>query len=185
MTPTEARNLAETAQSLYRDHISIITSTIFLYGTIEDGMADQLAKSLHLLSFVKDEITIYLNSHGGSKTSALGIYDLLRDCPRQIKIIGYGTIASAAVVVLQGGDERLLMSNTEVMIHPGHASMSEETEENLARFGKQALRYRDRFYRILANAMGLELKEMYAKYGHDTWLNAGQSVRLGLADGIV
>jgi len=100
-------------------------------------------------------------------------------------VIGYGSVCSAAVVVLQAGDRRLLAPNTELMIHPGHASMNDETEENLARFAMQAVRYRNRYYRILADKMGLSLREMLQAYDKDVWLGARQAIRLGLADGIL
>jgi len=181
----QPEQLDSMSAGLFRDHLFVPSSTIFLAGEINQQMADQLAKGLHLLGFAGEPITIYLNSFGGSKTAGLGIFDLIRACPLAVKIIGYGAIVSTAVIVLQAGDERVLGANTEFMIHPGHSSTGEDLDENTARTAKACVQIRDRYYKILADQMGLSVREMNSKYGYNTWLSPKAAVKIGLADSIL
>lgn len=182
--PAEA--LDALAQPLFRDHLSVPSGTIFLYGEIGPGMADHLAKCLHLLSLAPElPITIYLNSPGGCLNDGLGMYDLIRAIPNEVTIIAYGRCCSCAVLVLQAANDRVVSANTELMIHPGHSQLGEDLVVNLAMDVKKSEEIRDRMYKVLAKAMGISLKEAHQRYVWNSYFTPRQAIKAGLADRIL
>jgi ATP-dependent Clp protease protease subunit len=148
-------------------------------------MAGYVAKALHVLDLHHEIITIYLSTNGGSRPSALGIYDLIRACKSLVRIIAYGDLLSAGSLILQAGDERLLMPHTRMLVHPGASQTGSDKDSNTLAYAKEAVRSRDLMYTILAERMGIGLKECLSKYDDDNWFSAKQAVRLGLADRVL
>lgn len=163
-------------------HLS--TNHLFLEGEVSHGMSSHLARALHIMSLGRRDITLYLTTLGGSRTASMGMYDLLRACKSHITIIGCGDVSSAGILILQGADERLLMPNCRLMMHPGSVGLSQDLDENVMRAAKDCVQERDQFYKLIGQRAGLNLKTMMELYHMDTFLTSVKAIKLGLADGL-
>lgn len=172
-------------QALLQGGICPTTSTLWVDGEVTSGMASYLARGLHALILAKHPITIYLNTPGGQVDAAFGMFDLIKACPEHVTIIGYGEIASAGVLLLQAGDYRVLTKNCRVLVHPGFGSIAENMQQNIESNAKSHRDLGNMFYTEIGKSMGLNLKEMHARFTWDTWLSAKQAVKLGLADRVL
>ncbi|MGM0422942.1 MAG: ClpP family protease [Pseudomonadota bacterium] len=92
---------------------------IRLDGQVDDGMAAVFVSALFLLENEKpdEEITVMINSPGGSVTAGLAMYDAMRNCSAPIKTVVSGMAASMGSILLCAGDERYATKNARVMIH--------------------------------------------------------------------
>ena len=98
------------------------TKTICLFDGITEESAATFIVNLKLLQKVckdEDEITILINSEGGDLTSAFAIYDTIKLSPIHIKGIVVGNASSAASMILQACDTRLITPNSYLMLHLG------------------------------------------------------------------
>ena len=89
-------------------------------GQVEDGMASVFCTALFLLASEEQgapDITVYINSPGGSVIAGLAMYDAMRNYPGKITTVVSGMAASMGSILLAGGDERLATPNSRVMIH--------------------------------------------------------------------
>lgn len=107
------------------------TKTLKLIGDVDDDMLDIALCGLHILDSSTGEITIKLISGGGDVTVARAIYDLIRGCKNKVRVICYGEVASAATIILQAGDLRLMSKNSKLMIHVGKESIPEDHPRNI------------------------------------------------------
>ena len=173
---------------VFATSLHLVSSTFFISGEVDDKMSDQVAKSLHILDQLDTEepVRIYLNTPGGDRTEGLAIYDLIRHAQRRVRIIGYGQVSSMGSIILQAADQRDLTSNCHVMLHPGWMNNpSEEHEEQHEAVVKIYRQERDRGLKIVADRMGISLKEFLRRYRWDTSLSPTEAVKLGLADRVL
>ena len=117
-TVIEKNNNHERAYDLYsrllKDRI------IFIGGEINDNLANIIiSELLYLDSINHDDISVYINSPGGSVTAGLAIYDTFNLVKSDIKTIGVGISASMGALLLSSGEKgkRYCLKNSEVMIH--------------------------------------------------------------------
>ena len=117
---------------LFHDHgVFIPTKTIRVTGEVDEEMYDNLLANLHSLDSKTGEITIKLMSEGGSVTVARAIYDLIRGCKNVVRIIVYGEAASAATIILQAADMRVMAPNSKIMIHVGSEGIGRDHPRNV------------------------------------------------------
>lgn len=133
------------------------------------------------------EITILLSSFGGSVVAGLAMHDHilgLRNRGHKVTIRGIGSIASMAVIVMQAASERVIGSNTVLMIHEGSAMFSGSLGE-IEDSGKMVKLMMDRCEIAVCNRSGMT-KTKYRSIirRKDAWLSAEQSLELGLIDAI-
>lgn len=172
--------------NVIRDYVHLPTRTIFLEGAISPSSAGFLARALHILdTYPIKPISIYIMTEGGDRAAGLAMYDLIRACKSFVQIIGYGEVCSAGVTVLCAGDERILLSNTRLMIHPGSMSLELDENDQILKRAKEYNKSADKMYYILGQCMGLNVKEMYERYPRETWFSAQQAVKIGLADKVL
>ena len=167
-----------------RGGINIMTGTLFLEGEVNSEMATTLARQLHILSFLGGEITIYFSSPGGDLAAGFAMYDLIKACPSSVTMIGYGEIMSAGVLILQAADKRLLMPNCSVMVHIGYGQTGMDLPENVVRQAESIKDATQRAYKLLAERIGISVKDMHDLYKFDTFVPARKAVQLGLADAV-
>jgi len=134
-----------------------------------------------------DPIEIHMSSCGGNPHEMLRLYDHIQSSPCQIKFYGSGLIASAAVWIMVGCDERHLMPNTKILVHdsaggsidaPGKLTdlhIYSEFESDLAKTCNRIFAENTR--------MPIEFWENVVK--RDLWLDAHEAISLGLADKLV
>ena len=123
--------LKEYLNMLHDRNVFIPTKTILLYGGIDDDILEEFTCNLHALDSVTGEITIKLISEGGCLTAARAIYDLIRGCKNFVRIIVYGEAASAATIVLQAADLRVMAENSKLMIHVGSEGIARDHPRNV------------------------------------------------------
>lgn len=126
---------------------------IFVTGQIEDGMANNIVAQLLYLE-AKDpakDISMYINSPGGSVTAGFAIYDTMKYIRCDVSTICIGMAASMGAFLLSSGTKgkRFALSNSEVMIHqPSGGAQGQATEIEIV--AKHILRTREKLNSILA-----------------------------------
>lgn len=159
-----------------------------LGGAINDDVANLIVAQLIFLAHEdeKKDITIYINSPGGSVTAGMGIYDTMQYIKPDVSTICVGMAASMAAVLLAGGakGKRLALSNAEVMIHQvmgGAEGQASDIEIN----AKHILHVKRRLTEILAQHTGQDIKKVEKDADRDYYMTAEEAKAYGLIDQIV
>ena len=161
---------------------------IWLTGEITSEVADAvIAQILHLDAEDPDaEITLYIDSPGGSVTAGLAIYDVMQAVTANIRTVCVGTAASMAAVLFAAGRRREILRHGEVMIHDplvsGGISGSALTIQDKS---DRLMAKRKVLSGILAQHTGKNIKQIYKVTAKDTYFGAEEAVAFGLADSIV
>ena len=161
---------------------------VWLTGEITSEVADAvIAQILHLDAEDPDsEITLYIDSPGGSVTAGLSIYDVMQAVSADIHTVCVGTAASMAAVLFAAGDRREILRHGEVMIHDplvsGGISGSALTVQDKS---DRLMAKRKVLSGILAEHTGKSVKQIYKVTAKDTYFGAEEAVAFGLADSIV
>ena len=161
---------------------------IWISGEINSELADAvISQILHLDAEDPDaEITLYIDSPGGSVAAGLSIYDVMQAVTASIRTVCVGTAASMAAVLFAAGDRREILRHGEVMIHDplvsggisGSALAIQDKSDRL-------MAKRKVLSGILAQHTGKTLRQIYKVTGKDTYFGAEEAVAFGLADSIV
>ncbi len=158
---------------------------IFLSGGIEDDMANLIVAQLLFLEAEdpKKDISLYINSPGGSVTAGLAILDAMNHVKPNVSTVVVGMAASAAAVILAAGEKgkRYALPNAEVMIHqPWGGAQGQATDIEIT--AKHILATRDRLNKILAKASGQELSKIEKDVERDYFMMADEAKKYGLVD---
>ena len=161
---------------------------IWISGEINSELADAvISQILHLdAEDPASEITLYINSPGGSVAAGLSIYDVMQAVTASIRTVCVGTAASMAAVLFAAGNRREIMKHGEVMIHDplvsGGISGSALTVQDKS---NRLMEKRKVLSGILAEHTGKSVKQIYKVTAKDTYFGAEEAVAFGLADSIV
>lgn len=161
---------------------------IFLGTPIDDGVANVvMAQLLHLESEDPDrDISMYINSPGGSFTALTAIYDTMQFVKPEIQTICMGQAASAAAVLLAAGTKgkRLALEHARVLIHqPSGGGEGQSSDIEIQ--AREILRMRDLLETMLANHSGKTAEEIRKDIERDKILTAREAVEYGLIDEVV
>ena len=149
-------------------------------------MAERLAKGLWLLDQTDSPITILMNNIGGDVYHMWAMYDLIKSCKSHVTVKCVGYCMSAATVILQAADERVLSPNVGFMIHYGTWGLPDNLKE-----AKRWVDEADRLYKNCAHIFLDKIREKKPAYTYDdvdrllerdTPMSAFDAVELGLAD---
>lgn len=181
------KNIAERINYVLNLGVDPIDRTLYLFDEIGDESAYRFVVSLHLLDKTPGDITVYLNSGGGAETSGYVIYDAMRLCKNNIRVIGTGCIQSMAAVIFQGGDLRLLTPESRFMIHNGQLDMGGESvdADKLLSISNEVAFGHKRYASILAERSNQPLKWVKDACAKETYFSAQDCIDFGFADGIV
>jgi ATP-dependent Clp protease, protease subunit len=161
---------------------------IFLGGPIDDHMANIIIAQLIFLEHEdpKADIKLYINSPGGSVTSAMAIYDTMNFIKPDVSTVCIGIAASAAAVLLSSGakGKRFCLPNSEVMIHQVMGG-AEGQATDIAIAAKHILRTKDNLNKILAKNTGKTPKEVESDAERDYWMIAEEAKKYGIVDDII
>ena len=186
--PTIIRETSEGTARIPIADIMFQRREIWLTGEITSEVADAvIAQILHLDAEDPDaEITMYIDSPGGSVTAGLSIYDVMQAVSADIHTVCVGTAASMAAVLFAAGDRREILRHGEVMIHDplvsGGISGSALTVQDKS---NRLMDKRKLLCGILAQHTGKSVKQIYKVTAKDTYFGAEEAVAFGLADSIV
>ena len=161
---------------------------IFLGEQIDDNVANSVvAQMLHLANSDPDkDISLYINSPGGSVTAGLAILDTMDFIKCDVSTICLGECASMAAVLLSAGakGKRLCLPNSMVLIHqPSGGAQGQQTE--IAIVADFMLKTRQRLNKILANNTGQSLETIQKDTERDNYMTAEEAKAYGLVDDIV
>lgn len=160
---------------------------ILLSGEINDQLANVIvAQLLYLDSINHDDISIYINSPGGSITSGMAIYDTMNFVKSPVSTICVGMAASMGAFLLSCGEKgkRFCLPNAEVMIHqPLGGAQGQATEIKIA--AERILKLKDKLNHILAKNTNQELKTIEFDTERDHFLDAKEALEYGIIDAII
>ncbi|BDE96579.1 ATP-dependent Clp protease proteolytic subunit [Raoultibacter timonensis] len=161
---------------------------IFLGEQIDDNVANSVvAQMLHLANSDPDkDISLYINSPGGSVTAGLAILDTMDFIKCDVSTICLGECASMAAVLLSAGakGKRLCLPNSMVLIHqPSGGAQGQQTE--IAIVADFMLKTRQRLNKILADNTGQSLETIQKDTERDNYMTAEEAKAYGLVDDIV
>ena len=161
---------------------------IFLGTQIDDSTANTLQAQLLYLDSADPgkDISIYINSPGGSVYAGLGIYDTMQFISSDVATICTGMAASMAAVLLVAGKEgkRSALTHSRVMIHQpmggaqGQASDIEITAREIQKLKKE-------LYSIIANHSHTDFDKVWADSDRDYWMTADEAKEYGMIDRVL
>ena len=161
---------------------------IFLGTEIDDHVANLvIAQLLHLESADPDkDISLYINSPGGSVTSGLAIYDTMQFIRSDVSTICVGQCASMAAVLLAAGaaGKRYALPRSRVLIHqPWGGTQGQVTDIEIQ--AKEMLRMRAELDSILAHHTGQTCEKIHLDTERDTIMSAVEAADYGLVDSVL
>ncbi len=161
---------------------------VFVGAPVDDQMANLVVAQLLFLQAEDPdkEVSIYINSPGGSVTAGLAIYDTVQHIKPPVSTICVGLAASIAAVILAGGTagRRLCLPNAKTLIHqPLGGIKGQATEVEI--MAKEILRTKKRLNQLLSEHTGQSLKKIEADTERDFWMTAEESKDYGLVDDIL
>ena len=160
---------------------------VFISGEIDDDLANSvIAQLLYLDSINSDDISLYINSPGGSITSGMAIYDTMRFIKSDVSTICIGMAASMAAFLLSCGkkDKRFILPNAEVMIHqPLGGASGQATEIKIA--AERILKLKEKLNRILAENTGKDFEIINKDTERDYFMNSDEALEYGIVDKII
>jgi ATP-dependent Clp protease protease subunit len=161
---------------------------IFLGGPIDDHVANIIIAQLLFLQSEdsKKDITLYVNSPGGSVTAGLAIIDTMNHIKPQVSTLCVGMAASMGAVILSAGakGKRFALSNSEVMIHQPSGGVEGQAAD-IEITAKRILKNRDILNKILAKNTGQPLSKIEKDVDRDFFLNAEEAKKYGIIDKVL
>lgn len=184
-TVIEKSSFGERAYDIYsrllRDGI------IFLGGPIDDHMANLIIAQLLFLQSEdpKKEISLYINSPGGSVTSTLAIIDTMNHIKNDISTVCVGIAASGAALVLSAGTKgkRMALPNSEVMIHQPLGG-AEGQASDIEISAKHILKTRAILNKLLAKNTGQSVSRIEKDVDRDFFMDADEAKKYGIIDSV-
>ena len=161
---------------------------VFLGEEVTDASANSVvAQLLHLESVDPDkDISLYINSPGGSVTAGLAIYDTMQFIKPDVSTICIGQCASMGAVLLAAGapGKRFALPNSRVMIHqPSGGAQGKQSD--IAIVAEEILKIRDLLNRILADHTGQTIETIQEDTEKDNFMSAQEAKAYGLVDDVV
>jgi ATP-dependent Clp protease protease subunit len=161
---------------------------IFVVGPVEDNMANLIVAQLLFLESENPDkdISLYINSPGGSVTAGLAIYDTMQFIKPDISTICIGQAASMGAFLLSGGakGKRFCLPNSRVMIHqPSGGAQGQATDIDIQ--AKEILIIRERLNRLLAEHTGQAIETIEADTERDNFMSATTAKEYGLVDEVL
>nr|3TT6_A Chain A, ATP-dependent Clp protease proteolytic subunit [Bacillus subtilis]3TT6_B Chain B, ATP-dependent Clp protease proteolytic subunit [Bacillus subtilis]3TT6_C Chain C, ATP-dependent Clp protease proteolytic subunit [Bacillus subtilis]3TT6_D Chain D, ATP-dependent Clp protease proteolytic subunit [Bacillus subtilis]3TT6_E Chain E, ATP-dependent Clp protease proteolytic subunit [Bacillus subtilis]3TT6_F Chain F, ATP-dependent Clp protease proteolytic subunit [Bacillus subtilis]3TT6_G Ch len=185
-TVIEQTNRGERAYDIYS---RLLKDRIIMLGSaIDDNVANSIVSQLLFLAAEdpEKEISLYINSPGGSITAGMAIYDTMQFIKPKVSTICIGMAASMGAFLLAAGEKgkRYALPNSEVMIHqPLGGAQGQATEIEIA--AKRILLLRDKLNKVLAERTGQPLEVIERDTDRDNFKSAEEALEYGLIDKIL
>lgn len=161
---------------------------IFLGEEVNEHTANLVVAQLLHLAYEdpKKDISLYINSPGGSVYDGLAIYDTMQFIKPDVATYGIGLQASMGAFLLSSGakGKRFVLPNSRVMIHqPSSGTRGKITDQEITL--REGIALKKRLNEILAKNTGQKLAKIEKDVDRDFWMSADESVDYGLADKVV
>ena len=163
---------------------------IFFWGPVYDESAKEIVDQLLYLELEDPgkEITLYINSPGGSVTAGMSIYDTMQMISSPVSTVCLGMAASMGAVLLSGGakGKRYIFPNAEVMIHqPSIMQPIQDEAANLIITAEQIKKTKLRLTKILAENCNQPFEKVLKDIDRDYWMDPEEAVNYGIVDKII
>ena len=160
---------------------------VFLSGEIEDNMANLVVAQLLFLEMEDPDadISLYINSPGGSITAGMAIYDTMQYIKPQVRTVCVGMAASMAAFLLMAGEKgkRLSLPNAEVMIHqPLGGAQGQATD--VAIRAEWLMKTKEKMTRMMAEMTGQPIEKLKADVERDHFMDAREALEYHIIDEI-
>ena len=160
---------------------------IFITGEITDETADSVVAQLIFLE-AKDsskDISIYINSPGGSVTAGMAIYDTMNYIKCDVATISIGLAASMGAFLLSSGTKgkRFALPNSEVMIHQPLGGARGQASDIMIQ-ATQIQKTKEKLTKILAANTGKDYNRVYEDTDRDNYMDAEEALNYGIIDKI-
>lgn len=185
-TVIEQTNRGERAYDIYS---RLLKDRIIMLGSaIDDNVSNSIVAQLLFLEAENPEkdITLYINSPGGSITSGMAIYDTMQYIKPNVSTVCIGMAASMGAFLLAAGEKgkRFALPNSEVMIHqPLGGAQGQATEIEIA--ARRILFLKEKLNQILADRTGQSLETLQRDTERDNFMTAERALEYGLIDKVI
>ncbi len=161
---------------------------IVLGQEVDDHVANRLCAALLLLSAEDPhrDISLYINSPGGSVTAGLAIYDTMRMIPNDVSTLAMGLAASMGQFLLTAGTpgKRYVLPHAEVLLHQGSAGLG-GTAIDIEIQAERLERMKDLMMRLTAEHTGQPVETVERDARRDKWFTAEEARDYGLVDAVL
>jgi ATP-dependent Clp protease protease subunit len=183
--------IKETAQGTtycaIRDELFNTCRSLEVVGEITRESVYALILQLRYLQAVspKEEITMYINSPGGSVADGLALYDVMESLSCPVRTVCVGMAASMGALLFAAGYRRQILPHAGVMIHDPLTTGISGSARSVEEAARRLMQTREATARILAAHTGHTLEEVYEKTKQDSYFTAQEAVAWHLADCII
>jgi ATP-dependent Clp protease, protease subunit len=161
---------------------------IFLGTPIDDNVANSVCAQLLYLEYknADKDISLYINSPGGDITALFAIYDTMKFVKNQISTFCYGQAASAAAVLLAGGNKgkRFSLPHARILIHQPYGGAAGQAAD-IEIQAKEILRMRDLLNEMLAYDTGQSVEKVARDTDRDFIMSADEAQLYGIIDEVI
>jgi len=183
-TPEYATGPLDDQLSIRLQHQRIIV----LGKEVDDPVANRICAQLLLLSAEDPhrDISLYINSPGGSVTAGMAIYDVMQLIPNDVSTLGMGLAASMGQFLLTAGTpgKRFVLPNAEVLLHKGSAGIGGSAAD-IAVQAARLERMTQRMLQITAQRTGQSVEQVDRDSARDKWFTAEEARDYGLVDEVL
>ena len=161
---------------------------IFVVGPVEDYMANVIIAQILFLESEdpKKDISLYINSPGGSVTAGMAIYDTMQFCKPDISTLCIGQAASMGAVLLAGGskNKRFALPNSRVMIHQPLGGFQGQSAD-IQIHAQEIQKVRESLNSILSKHTGNYINKISEDTDRDNFMNATEAKDYGIIDNVL
>lgn len=186
-TVIEKTTMGERAYDIYSRLLK--ENIIFLGGPIDDHVANLIIAQLLFLQSEdpKKDISIYINSPGGSVSAGLAIVDTMNHIKNNISTVCVGMAASMGAVILSAGEKgkRFALTNAEVMIHQPLLGGLEGQASDIEISAKHIIKTKETLYKIMAKNTGQPFAKIEKDGDRDFYMSAEEAKKYGIIDKVL
>ncbi len=158
---------------------------IFINGEINrDTAITVIGNLLYLDSLNSEDINIYINSPGGTVSDGLAIIDTMELLKSKVTVIGYGTVASMAAVILACGNRRCCLKHTRLMIHQMYGGIQGNVSDVEIAYNNM-MEIKSDIMGLLASKVRKTIRQVEKDCERDHWMSAKEAKKYGLIDEVL
>ncbi len=161
---------------------------IFLVGPVDDMTANVIVAQLLFLEAENPDkdISLYINSPGGSDTAGMAIYDTMQFIKPDVSTLCIGQAASMGALLLTAGEKnkRFCLPNSRVMIHQPLGGFQGQASD-IEIHAKEILFLKNKLNQILSNHTGKPIEQISNDTDRDNFMSAADAVKYGLIDKVI
>lgn len=174
-----------------RDKLLSDSREIFLTDAVNADSCNNLITQLMYLDRTDPdaEITLYINSPGGSVADGLAVYDVIGLLEAPVRTVCMGTCASMGAILFLAGTKREMMEHGRIMVHDpafgGNHDIGGKKPHQIQSELDDLNRCRESLAKIISERTGRSLEEVYEVTANDTYFSAEEAIEFGLATDII